>query len=264
MRKKILLSLVISITIVSTFFSQASAFMCPITDTKNMSKVFQNVTNVFTNGTTATNTAIKDEELNKIKNGNPTCSSNPTNKQTEIKTTAWEYISKGAITTTFVQEIEGVETKKSSSEKIIDLISRSDFLKTPQELTKISEAKKILIEELFFKDKEAYENSSSSEKEALQTKRKRYASEVASKGYALAYALRERLKEDAKSLINAQTSGCNQTQSHALQNRNLKALIKTTAANIAIQIMSMETEAALQLLSEPLVEMTAEDVGGQK
>ena len=132
------------------------------------------------------------------------------------------------------------------------------------ELTKISEAKKILIEELFFKDKEAYENSSSSEKEALQTKRKRYASEVASKGYALAYALRERLKEDAKSLINAQTSGCNQTQSHALQNRNLKALIKTTAANIAIQIMSMETEAALQLLSEPLVEMTAEDVGGQK
>ncbi len=264
MRKNILLSLIVGVAIVNLPFTKAFGFACPITDSKNMSKVFQNVTNVFTNGTTATNTAIKDQELNNIKNGNPTCSSNPANQKTEIKTTSWEYISKGKITTTVVQEIEGIETKKSSDENIIDLISRSDYLKIPQELKKISEAKKILIDELFFKDKNALENASASDKEEIRTKRKRYASEVASKGYALAYALRPKLKEDAESLVNTQTSGCNQTQSHALQNRNLKALIKTTAANIAIQIMSMETEAALQLLNEPLVEMTAEDVGGKK
>ena len=113
---------------------------------------------------------------------------------------------------------------------------------------------------MYFESKEAYDNAPSADREAMQTKRKKYANEAASKGYALANALRPRLKKDAETLIASQTAGCNQVQSHALQNRNLAALIKTTGANIIVQILSMENEAAVQLLNEPLVEITEEQI----
>lgn len=264
MRKKFLLSLITSVTLVCLTPDSVFAFGCPIIDLKNMTKVFQNVFNLQDNVTIASASSSKEEQLNEIKNGNPGCSSNPSNTQTEIKTTAWDYINKGKIRTTIVQEKDGEETKTSYDERVIDLISKSNYLSAPKGMVKISDAKKELIKAMFFESKEAHDNASANDKEELRTKRKRYASEVASRGYALANALRPRLKKDSESLLNAQTSGCNQTQSHALQNRNLKALIKTTAANIAVQIITMETEAALQLINEPLLEMSPEDVGGKK
>lgn len=259
MYKKILFSTLITCFLVIACSTQVYA--CPIIDTKNMSKVFKNIFNVHTNQATASETATKEEKLQEVQSGKAGCSAKPGNKDTEIKTTAWEYIANGKITKKTTQKDDKGNEKKSTSEtKIIDLISTSAFLNMPNNGTSITEAKKELIKSMFFESKEAYENAPSSEREALQTKRKKYANEVASKGFSLATALRPRLQKDAESLIASQTSGCNQLQSHALQNRNLKALIKTTAANIVVQILSMENEAAVQLLNEPLVEITEEQI----
>ena len=260
MYKKILFSTLITLLLVGTYSNQANA-LCPIIDTQNMSKVFKNIFNVHVNQATASETASKEEELQEIQSGKAGCSANPGMKKTEIQTTAWDYIASGTIKKTVTQkDDEGKEKKTTSETKIIDIISNSQFLNMPSSGTNITEAKEELIKSMFFESKEAYENGSSSEKEALQTKRKKYANEVASKGYALATALRPRVQKDAQSLLAAQTSSCNQLQSHALQNRNLKALIKTTAANIIVQILSMENEAAVQLLNEPLVEISEEQL----
>ena len=259
MYKKILFSTLITCLLVGTYSIQVSA--CPIIDTKNMSKVFKNIFNVHTNQATASETATKEEQLQEIQSGKANCSAQPGNEKTEIKTTAWEYIATGKITKKSTQKDDNGNEKETTSEtKIIDLISTSAFLNMPNGGTSISQAKKELIKSMFFESKDAYDNAPSAEREALQTKRKKYANEVASKGYALATALRPRLKKDAESILASQTSGCNQMQSHALQNRNLKALIKTTAANIVVQILSMENEAAVQLLNEPLVIITEEQI----
>lgn len=264
MYKKILFSTLIACLLVGSYSTSVQA--CPIIDTKNASKVFKNIFNVHTNQATANETATKEEDLQEVQTGKANCSAKPGNKKTEIKTTAWEYIAKGSFPKKAAKKDEKTtdtkgdkETKKSQT-KVINTISNSEFLPFTKKDASITDAKKELIKLMFFENKSAYENAPSSEREALQTKRKKYANEVASKGFALATALRPKLKEDAESLLASQTAGCNQVQSHALQNRNLKALIKITAANIIVKILSMENEVAVQLLNEPLVEITEEEI----
>ncbi|MBQ8251289.1 MAG: hypothetical protein IJY92_05205 [Alphaproteobacteria bacterium] len=266
MYKKILFSTLIVCLLVGSYSTAVQA--CPIIDTKNASKVFKNIFNVHTNQATANETASKEDKLQEVQTGKANCSAKPGNKKTEIKTTAWEYISKGSIPKkTAEKDTEGKEEgkdkdegKKEEKTKVIDIISNSEFLPFTKKDASITDAKKELIKLMFFENKSAYDNAPSSEREAMQTKRKKYANEAASKGFALATALRSKVKEDAESLLASQTAGCNQVQSHALQNRNLKALIKITAANIIVKILTMENEAAVQLLNEPLVEMTEEDI----
>lgn len=258
MNKKLLVSTIIACLCIG--FISNTSYACPIIDTKNMSKVFKSIFQVHQNQSTANETATKDEQLQEDQTGNAGCSASPGNKQTEIKTTAWDFIAKGKFVTKKTEtDDKGVEKEKKTETSVLQTITTSKFLPASN-ATDISEAKEDLINTMYFKDETAYKNASSAKKEALRTKRKQYANEVASKGYALATALRPKLQEDAKSLISVQTTGCNQTQSHALQNRNLKALIKTTAANIVIQILAMENEAAIQLQNEELVEIPEEKI----
>ena len=142
MYKKILFSTLITFLLIGTFPTKVNA-LCPIIDTKNMSKVFKNIFNVHSNQATANETASKEDKLKEIQTGKANCSAKPGNKKTEITTTAWEYIAKGTISTKKTEkDSTGKEKEKTSKTKVLDIISTSEFLKYNGKGASITDAKK--------------------------------------------------------------------------------------------------------------------------
>ena len=62
--------------------------------------------------------------------------------------------------------------------------------------------------------------------------------------------LREKIGTDLKSTEKVATSGCNQLQGMLLENRNLAALLKETASDLVVQILTLESLAARNLQKE--------------
>lgn len=91
---------------------------------------------------------------------------------------------------------------------------------------------------------------SSDEVRRVREKREEYASIVAAKNLKISLDLRPKIIEDIKSVLNAETKGCNQLHGLLMENRNTTALIKSTTADIVIQILTLESLGAKMLMKE--------------
>ncbi len=89
---------------------------------------------------------------------------------------------------------------------------------------------------------------SASDVEKVRKTREEYASQVAAKNLEIAVELRERVADDLKSVGTSETKGCNQLQGHMYENRGMGTLIKGTASDIVIQILTLESLGAKVLL----------------
>ncbi len=91
---------------------------------------------------------------------------------------------------------------------------------------------------------------SSDEVRRVREIREEYASIVAAKNLEISLKLRPKIIEDIKSVFNAETKGCNQLHGMLMENRNMGALIKSTTADIVIQILTLESLGAKMLMKE--------------
>lgn len=197
------------------------------------------------------NTQVEEEKQKKAVNGNANCSASPNNTKgkNEIKTTAYDYL----------------KEKILKGEQLDIIKPQKDYESAVKEVKKI-----------FFTEKEEKASSltsgivgmgitavtgmSTENMNDVLQKRMDYVTEISASSLEHAIALREKVKEDIQSVAKVQTKGCNQLQGYQLQNRNLQALIKATAADIIVQILIMESTASQNLLKEPpnLIELSDE------
>ena len=264
-------------------FVSREAYACPITDTLNMPHIFANITNLLGMNGNIDESNKKEQDLREARTGNAGCGHGPTNKSTEIKSTAYDYLEKNfkkikdiKICPTAEKSLLGnlnlpsiLGSKSSCAEKdrVEFLKPQTNFEAAKREIqTKLfmekptKGDKKELIKGLPVETKDAMTSNYVDEVKTLRNKRAKYAEAVASTTYSIANEVRKKHKADMETLAKAQTQGCNQTQSHAMQNRNLKALIKAQAASIIIQIMAMEQEVAEKFITEPAYIITDEEL----
>lgn len=278
MRYKLLLlpALIFSLGLTSV---SKTAFACPITDTMNMPHIFANVANLLGINTASNETNAKEEELRQVRTGNAGCSDGPTNKSTEIKSTAYDYLISAPVMNKIINikicpsPKSGLDIPLLSSFKECTDADRKTFL-TPQPSFEaaINEIKtKLFMEKLKpISTKNFLGNvdlpagqvkaSSLDAVKELRNRRAKYAEAVASTTKAIATQVRQKHKADMETLANAQAKGCNQTQSHAMQNRNMKALLKAQAASIMVQVMAMEQEVAIKFINEPIHIITEDEL----
>ncbi len=91
---------------------------------------------------------------------------------------------------------------------------------------------------------------SASDVEKARKNREEYASQVAGKNLKIAVELREKVSDDLKSIGSTETKGCNQLQGHLYENRGMGTLIKGTAADIVVQILTLESLGAKLMLKD--------------
>ncbi len=96
---------------------------------------------------------------------------------------------------------------------------------------------------------------SASDVNRVRETREEYASLVAAKNLKIAVDLREKVTNDLKSIGSAETKGCNQMHGHMYEVRGVGTLIKGTAADIVIQILTLESLGAKLILKDDPVFM---------
>ena len=197
-------------------FSHAA--ICPVVDGKNIPMLAGSNAATQMTASISNEVVAQEETANETRSGNANCSNAPSNKDTEVSTKTYDHLKKN----------------------IMEMF-KSEYI-SPQE--KFSEAVKILQEKFFISEKD---------KESATDKLKNrmaFAAEVAAEAYALSQQLRPLYIEDLKSLYAATGKGCNQTQSNAMMNRNIKAQTKMLASQIIIQIVQMEADVVQQFIKE--------------
>lgn len=212
---------------------------CPTTNPSDLPNITKQAVESASEVKTLQNLTVEDDKQKTAVNGNANCKNSPENTQ-GIKTTAYDYL----------------------KEKVLNN-SKSGVVKPQKNYNSAIKE----IKETFFVEGEGESGmsvsgivgglaggitgiSTSKSSDALE-KRLKYVNEVASSSLAHSVALRKKVQEDIQSVSKAQTSGCNQLQGYLLQNRNLQALIKATAADIVVQVLIMEAHASQNLLKEP-------------
>ncbi len=210
------------------YLSQAQA-QCPTTNPQDEPVTAGDTMNTSSDSATTQQLKTEDEKQKEAIKGNANCEASP-QKTPEIETTAYDYIKEKVLASTKTDPI---------------LKPQNNFADAIKE-----------IKTTFFTSNKKSEgiiggSVTSSEINAALQKRMDYVHQVSSEALTIAKDLRGRIEKDAKSIANAQTKGCNIQQGYALQNRNLRALIKGTTADIVIQVLIMESTAAHNLLKEP-------------
>ena len=197
-------------------FTQAA--ICPVVDGKNIPMLAGSNAATQLTASLSNEVVTQEETANETRSGNANCSNAPSNKDTEVSTKTYDHLKKN----------------------IIEMF-KSEYI-SPQK--KFDEAVKTLQEKFFISEKD---------KETATDKLKNrmaFAAEVAAESYALSQQLRPLYIEDLTSLYEATGKGCNQTQSNAMMNRNIKAQTKMLASQIIIQIVQMEADVVQQFIKE--------------
>lgn len=208
-------------------FSHAA--ICPVTDIKNIPLLAGS--NIATQLTTSLGAEVvtQEEIANNTRSGNASCSNAPSNKKTEITTKTYDYLEANIMKlfeSTYISPQEKYETA-------LDMLKKNFFLQE-------------------------------GDKESALTKlqnRVNFASEVAAEAYSLAQQLRPLFIEDMQSMQVASGKGCNQTQSNAMLNRNIKAQIKMVASQIILQIVQMEVDVVQQFIKDQPTILTLKKIG---
>ncbi len=191
---------------------------CPVTDSNNIQNLSVSSIATQTTASISNEVVTQEETANETRSGNANCSNSPSNEKTELSTKTYDYLKDN-----IVNMFESVYI--SPQEEFDDAVN--------------------MLKEKFFISKDDKESA----KIKLQN-RMAFAAEIAAESYALSQQLRPLYIEDLQSLHGASAKGCNQTQSNAMMNRNIKAQMKMLASQIIIQIVQMESDVVQQFIKE--------------
>lgn len=187
-----------------------------------------------------------EKQKKESKFGNQNCANSPQNtKDNAIKIEVYEYLLDKVIgqsddTHTYLTPSKDfTEARKEVKEKL--------FQPAPPRLTKSGE----WVSDHLGVNAQSFDKAGKTI-DQIETllRRDDYANAVASKNLEIATQLRSKVLEDIASTQKAETTGCNQLQGLVLENRNLGALVAETAADITIQILTLESMAARNLQKE--------------
>lgn len=232
----------IALILFTISFATTSIAQCPTSNNKNKTDIAKSTAETAaTNQQEVLNNQEKEKQRT-AKTGNASCSNKPSSSK-EIKTGAYNYLKKNIL------------EKKLSSQHINYQGSSID-----QGTIKFKQAVNIIKDNFFEKGKK--EESTPQTINEIKKRRIAYVDEVSKVAVKTSAELKDIVQEDNKSINEANTTGCNQGQAPILQNRNLAALVKATAADIIIQVLTMEAEAATAMISEPIntISFTPEEI----
>ncbi len=189
-----------------------------------------------------------EEQKKEAKSGNQNCSNSPKNSEDNaIKIGVYEYLLDKVIgqsdeTAEFLTPTKDfVAARKEVKEKL--------FQPAPPQLTKAGEW---VSDHLGYNAQAAGQIGNTIDQIQALLRRDEYANAVASKNLEIATELRKKVLEDIASTQKAETNGCNQLQGLVLENRNLGALVAETAADITVQILTLESVAVRSLQKESM------------
>ena len=195
---------------------------CPTDNAGDKANIIDKVKQSFQSGVTSMQTWLQEQRRQQATTGNANCSIGPKTSN-KIDSKAWENI-KSKLST--IKETAVLENKSSA------------------------QAYDEAIRETFFITTEDKKDASLENISKIHEKRREFALKTANKGYYISYNLRKAITDESKTVKNAANStGCNEAQLPVMHNMNMQALVKTTVADIIMQIMLMEAEGATDLLS---------------
>lgn len=188
-----------------------------------------------------------EDKIKEAKQGNADCKNSPENtKDQVIKTETFEYLYDKVLDSPDDDADYYLPRTKSYEEARL-AVKDKFFYESDTQLTERGEA----LKEVTGVDATATGGLKTTAElfEILRT-REKYANAVAAKNLAISMDLREKIGTDLKSTEKVATSGCNQLQGMVLENRNLAALLKETASDLVVQILTLESLAARNLQKE--------------
>ena len=188
-----------------------------------------------------------EDEIKESKQGNGSCGNSPENTKNQvIKTETFEYLLEKVLKEKEDSADEFLARTKSYEEARI-AVKEKFFYESDVQLTERGEALKKATG--FDATSLSGLRTTTALFDVLRT-REKYANAVASKNLAVSMDLRSKIGVDLKSTEKVATSGCNQLQGMLLENRNLVALLKETASDLVVQILTLESLAARNLQKE--------------
>lgn len=193
------------------------------------------------------------EQSQKAEHGNAACDKNPEkskNKKAFITTEAYEYIYDNVLDEG--DDEADVILKPNASYLQNRMNVKKKFFaeaKTDSGLTDIGEKVNVFTKNIASLDMSQKGLKTSDVRKVMEL-RQEYASEVAAKNLKISLDLREKVIKDIESTMKAETSGCNQLQGLLMENRNLAALVKETATDVVVQILTLESLGSKMLLKE--------------
>ena len=195
---------------------------CPTDNVGDKANIIDKVKQSYQSGVTSMQTWLQEQRQQQATTGNADCSKGPKTSN-KIDSKAWENIK-----------------SKLSTIKETPILGKKDSAKEYDEA----------IRETFFITTEKKKDASLEDISNLHEKRREFALKTANKAYFTSYNLRKSITDESKTVENAANStGCNEAQLPVMHNMNIQALVKTTVADIIMQIMLMEVEGATDLLS---------------
>lgn len=195
---------------------------------------------------------VQEEKSETAEHGNADCRASLKNTKNEsaIKTEVFKYLYENVLNSGFEDDADEIikpeETYAANRTKV-----KETFFAQPNEeseLTGLGEKVNTYMKSAGVNMSE--KGLSTSEMNRVRELREEYASQVAAKNLKISLDLREKMMEDMKSNLSVETAGCNQLQGLMLENRNMVALIKETASDIMVQILTLESMGAKMLLKE--------------
>lgn len=200
-----------------------------------------------------------EKEIKESKQGNAACKSSPENtKENIIKTETFKYLSEEVLDEEDEADDFLPRTRDFNEAKLA--VKEKFYHESDTQLTERGQA---------LKDATGFDASTGGLKTTAELfevlrDREQYANAVMSKNLSISMDLREKINTDLKSTEKVATSGCNQLQGMLLENRNLAALLKETAADIVVQILTLESLAARNLQKDSPQLLAVPQKGDQK
>lgn len=188
-----------------------------------------------------------EDDIKEAKQGNADCKNSPENtKDQVIKTETFKYLYDKVLDAP-EDDADYYLARTKNYEEARIAVKEKFFYETDTQLTERGES----LKEVTGFDATATGGLKTTAElfEILRT-REKYANAVAAKNLAISMDLREKIGTDLKSTEKVATSGCNQLQGMVLENRNLAALLKETASDLVVQILTLESLAARNLQKE--------------
>ncbi len=224
----------------------------PVSDLKSIALSAKEQADALQRQIISTQKQITGESMEESEHGNATCSASPENskkKKQYITTEVFEYLYEEVLDAGNDDADDIIKPSTSYAENRTNV--KETFFAPYEEdsgLTELGEDINDITSELGYNFSQ--KGYSASEVLEIREKREEYASYVAAKNLKIAVDLREKIMNDLKSTQNVQTSGCNKLHGYLYENRNQAALIKETASDIIVQILTLESMGAKLLLKD--------------
>lgn len=187
-----------------------------------------------------------EDKQKEAQSGNQDCSKAPKNTKAPTNK-AYDYLKKEVLSKTR-DETDDYLPRTKDYATAREQVKKTFFVKPAEQLTERGES----LAKATGIDMAAMGGGLTTTVQTLEIliKRDDYANAVASKNLEISAKLRENVLEDLKSVKQAASEGCNQLQGRYLENRNLGSLVAVTAADIIVQILTMEAIAVRSMQKE--------------